>query len=138
MNDIYNIARYRFANAQLNWTAVPLRMLAFSGTLDFDPTDDAVSDITARGLSALVMESQVVNHQSVSLEGYLQSDAIVIPSVPVGAEITSFVMILKTADVPSSIPLLFFDTALNLPFIPNGLDMVVQPDWFDQRGWARV
>ena len=33
---------------------------------------------------------------------------------------------------------LYIDEALDLPFIPNGLDMVVQPDWLDQRGWWKA
>ena len=32
---------------------------------------------------------------------------------------------------------LFIDEAVELPFAPNGLDMVVTPDWSKNRGWWR-
>lgn len=137
-NDIYDIARYRFATAQLNWTTVPLRLLAFSGTPDFNPDDTSVNNITDRAEMVFVKESQAVVHATVSQDGYLQTDQIVIPVAPVGVEITSFVFVVRAASVPTSVPLLFFDDALNLPFTANGLDIVVTPDWLQQRGWGRV
>ena len=29
------------------------------------------------------------------------------------------------------------DEAFELPFVPNGLDLVIQPDWLSARGWFR-
>lgn len=92
----------------------------------------------ARALSVLVQESQAITGKAVTTDGYLQTSGVVFTSVPVVGSLTSFMMILRGADVPTSIPLLFIDTAVNLPFITNGLDVVVQPDWLQNRAWGRV
>ena len=64
---------------------------------------------------------------------------VVIPAVPIGAPLTHFIM--ATYGQPAwsdGVPLLYLDEVLNLPFEPNGLDVVVTPDWLQQRGWGRV
>ena len=38
----------------------------------------------------------------------------------------------------SSRLILFVDEAMELPFTPNGLDLLITPDWLAQRGWFRA
>jgi hypothetical protein len=33
---------------------------------------------------------------------------------------------------------LFIDDAEGLPFTPNGLDVLIEPDWLLERGWAKA
>ena len=70
---------------------------------------------------------------TVSSEGYLQTTNVVFEEVPIGFPITHFVMTLS-----AQVPLLFVDEALNLPAEPNGLDIIVTPDWLARRGWGRL
>lgn len=137
-NSIYDGARYRFATGQLDWRAANLRLLAMQGTPNFVAADATVQALITRAISTVFATSQVIPNKSVSSDGYLISDSALFPTPAVSTPITSFIMVLYGVDVPTSIPLLFIDTALNLPFTPNGLDVVVQPDWMQHRAWGRV
>ena len=73
-----------------------------------------------------------ITSQTVAPDGTAQTNQVIIPGVPIGAPITFFTM----SDADQLI--LFIDEAVELPFVPNGLDMVVQPDWLEQRGWWKA
>lgn len=133
MNTIYDIARNRFALAMINWSDAPLFLLAYSGEPEFVPDDETISEITARGNTLLLSTSQPITNRSVSLQGYLQTGNVVFEEVAIGFPITHFLMTLSGVT-----PLLYIDDAMNLPFEPNGLDVVVTPDWLERRGWGRL
>lgn len=136
VNDIYDATRFALLTAQLNWSATGLTLSAWSGTPDFDPTDTKISDIKARGGVELASSSPVLG-VAVSLDGTAQTGPIVLPAVPIGPDVTWFTMAKTNATHDFSELLLFIDDAENLPFVPNGLDMLVQPDWALGRGWFR-
>jgi hypothetical protein len=132
-NTIYNTARQRFGLGLIDWSTVPLVLLAYSGEPVFYEDDPTIATIDNRGETLLIAESQVVLEQSVSAEGYLQTGNVVFVEVPIGPPITHFIMSLN-----AGVPLLYIDQAYDLPFTPDGLDVVVTPDWLDERGWGRL
>jgi hypothetical protein len=131
MNTIYDAARYRLMTAGFNWTTADLLLTAWSGALVFDPGDEMLSDVVARGAVPRGV-SDPITSQTVAPDGTAQTNQVVIPNVTIGAPISFFTM----SDGDELV--LFIDEAIELPFIPNGLDMVVQPDWLSQRGWWKA
>ena len=139
VNTIYDIARMQFAKAQINWMTAPLRLLAYTGNPDFHPADTAISEITTRGNTLRISTSLDIVTQNVSTEGFLMTDNVVLPKVPIGYPVTHFIMVLMPGTDPEmAVPLLFIDDAEDLPFTPDGLDIVVTPDWLEHRGWGRL
>lgn len=132
MNQPYDIARYRFVTADFNWLTTDLRLTAWGGVPQFVATDTMVSDLTVRG-TPLLGTSQPITLKSVTSDGTVQTNQVLIPNVPIGPDVTHFTM----SDTSGRL-ILFVDQALDLPFTPTGLDMVVQPDWLEQRGWFRA
>jgi hypothetical protein len=130
-NAIYDVARYRLLTANLDWTALNLQLAALGGTPEFVPEDEEIIDITNRG-KPLLGVSMPIPIKSVAVNGTAQTGPVVIPTVPVGQNVTHFAM-----TEASGALILFIDEAIELPFVPNGLDMVIQPDWLQQRGWWR-
>ena len=137
-NTIYDIARMQFAKAQINWLTAPLTLLGYSGNPDFHPADDVISKITARGNTLRIAVSQDIVMQGVTVEGYLQTDNVLFPKVPIGYPLTHMIMVSMPALVEDAVPLLFIDEAEDLPFTPDGLDIVITPDWLEHRGWGRL
>jgi hypothetical protein len=138
LNTIYNEARRRLATAALNWPAIDLVLVAWTGTPTFYANDKIVSDVAAHG-AAPAAYSQTIVHKAVALDGTAQTDHVLLPMVPIGSTITYFTMCQRHPTVPEQSQLiLFIDDAENLPFEPNGLDIVVEPDWLENRGWFRA
>lgn len=137
MSGIYNRARYDLLAAQMNWLTISLKLTAWSGTPDFDPTDTSIAAIKARGAVERGV-SLPINATAVTIDGTAQTDSVLIPTVAIGPDVTWFTMSRKDAVVPdNSVPILFIDDADGLPFVANGLDMLIQPDWLAERGWWR-
>lgn len=136
-NAIYNVARYRFAIAAIDWRAANTLLVAWSGTPDFNPADGTVAAIKARGNTELG-RSLAITAKTVAAAGNLQTNNVVIPAIATGPTITWFTMCLEQIAADNAIPLLFVDDAENLPFVCNGIDVTVQPDWAESRGWGRL
>jgi len=132
MSEIYDIARRSLLIGALPWLTTDLVLSAFGGTPLFDPTHDSMADIIAIN-GAPLGTSLAVTGNGATADGVAQTDPIVIPAVPIGPDVTWFVL----AVGPSTMPVLFIDDAQELPFVPNGLDLVVSPDWAYQQGWFR-
>jgi hypothetical protein len=133
MNAPYDVARYRFVTAGLDWPTLDLRLTAWGGSPNFVATDTTISDITTRNVTTLLGTSQPITVTAVTADGTAQTNGVVIPNVPVGPDVTHFTM-----GEASGALILYVDDALNLPFSPNGLDMVIQPDFLAQRGWFKA
>lgn len=136
MNNIYDLARYQLLTADFDWDAIPLVLSAWTGTPTFVPTDETIADILGHGASE-VGHSMEITEQSVIPNGTAQTNRVLIPAVPVGPMVTWFTMSWKKSTHNQSQPILFIDTAEGLPFDPNGLDIAVEPDWLQSRGWFR-
>jgi hypothetical protein len=138
LNTIYNEARRRLATAALDWTTVDLVLVAWSGAPSFMANDKTVADVASHGAVPVAYSIQIVN-KAVSIDGTAQTDQVLLPKVPIGPAITHFTMCQRHATVPNmSQTILFIDDAEGLPFVPNGLDMVIEPDWLENRGWFRA
>jgi len=132
MNQPYDLTRRRFVTAALNWPSLDLRLTALGGIPQFVAADTQISDITSRGTAVLGASLPIIT-KTVTADGTVQTDAVVIPEVPIGPDVTHFVLIEASGTL-----ILYIDEAYVLPFVPNGLDIVVQPDWIEQRGWFRA
>jgi len=138
MSDIYDRVRYAMLTGAFDWTALGLRLAAWSGELDFAADDTDVDDIEARALATLLGFSLPVTGLTVTTDGRAQTDPIVIPGLTFGQELTFFTFVeYNEADEGASTLVLFIDDAFELPFATNGLDITVQPDWIEERGWWR-
>ena len=138
MNDIYDEARRRLATATLDWTAIDLMLTAWRGTPTFVPTDKTINDVIAHGNSTVAAYSLPIVTKDVAVDGTAQTDEVVLPDVAIGAPITHFTMCQRNVVPESGQLILFIDNAEGLPFIPNGLDMVIKPDWLQNKGWFRA
>ena len=136
MNTIYDAARVKLLSATLNWVASDLMLSAWSGTPSFIASEYQLADIIARGYTERG-SSMIVNNKGVSSDGTAQTDHILIPTVSIGPDITWFTMSVRKPTHNLSDLILYIDDAVELPFTPNGLDMVVSPDWLNNRGWFR-
>lgn len=138
MSDIYDRVRYAMLTGAFDWTALELRLVAWSGELDFDAGDTDVEDMATRALATPLGYSLPVTGLTVTTDGRAQTDPIVIPGLTFGQEITFFTFVeYNEADEDASTMVLFIDDAFELPFATNGLDITVQPDWIEERGWWR-
>lgn len=139
MSDIYNRVRYSMLTGNFDWPSLSaLRLVAWDGELDFDAEDLTVNDIITRGLATKLGFSLPVTGLAVTVDGRAQTDPIVIPDLVMGNQITFFTFVeLDGVDEDDSDLVLFVDDAFELPFSTNGLDVTVQPDWIQERGWWR-
>lgn len=137
-NRIYDLARYHLATGGLDWRAAELWLAAFSGPADFVKTDVSIAAIVARGIVLPQGNSLAVTGKVVLADGVVQTQPVVIPGASTisGETITQFVMAKGAPGSASSEPVLWLDDVYGLPFVANGLDIVVQPDWAQSRGWA--
>lgn len=136
MNSIYNLARRSMLTNQFDWATLNLVLYVFAGEPVFEPADASMADVVLHTPGAIDTSLPVLG-QAVTIEGVAQTGPIVVPDVPIGPDITFMVLAISTGVFGTSKPILFIDDAMGLPFVPNGLDMVVQPDWALGRGWFR-
>lgn len=135
-SEIYNIARFKMLTAAFNWVAFDLMLVALSGDPLFVETDATLTAVLSHGALDAGHSLTIVG-KNVLTNGTAQTGPVVIPGVVVGPPISHFVMFDKQVVVANSVPLLFTSDAEQLPFTPNGLDIVVQPDWLLERGWLK-
>jgi hypothetical protein len=128
VNTLYDIARRRMLSSQLDWSTLPVRMLAFTAQYDFDPTHQTVADLGV----ASVAESELFVGQHVTPSGFAASDNAWFQNVPLSPP---WLFLVIVDDANSLIA--FYDEGINLPRTPNGQDEVVIPDWLSERGWFR-
>jgi len=136
MNEIYDIQRYEQKTAGFDWTKIPLMLTAWSGTPVFKAYHKTISEIVAAGCTERG-SSLPITYQHVHNDGTAQTNQVLIPKVPIGAPITFFTMSKRTVPHQAAELILFLDDVYLLPFIANGLDLIVTPDWLQNRGWFR-
>ncbi len=135
-NQLYDDARFKLSTGSFDWRAIDLVLTAWAGTPDYAQTDRTLSDIVGRGGVALG-HSMPVTSKTVSSDGTVQTNQVIIPAVPIGQNVTWFTFAKRTATVNLSELIEFIDDVDGLPFVPNGLDMVINPDWVQDQGWWR-
>lgn len=133
-NQLYSADRVKFINGGFNWPSLPARLDAWRGSYVFDEAHASIADITAAG-GVQVVVGLALSGKIAKPGGYAASNPAILPTVPVGAPVT-FLVLMDTTGTP--VPIAYIDDAQGLPFTPNGLDQVVQPDWLQLRGWFRA
>lgn len=137
MNQSYNIARFLRATGGFDWNAFELALIAMRGVPTFVATDTTLALVLSHGHTQAGVSLAITGH-NVLTDGTMQTDPVVIPGITAGADVTCFVMVKQAVILNNSIPLEFIDDAVGLPFVPNGLNLAIQPDWLAQRGWLRA
>lgn len=137
MNQPYDIARYRAATGALNWPALDLRLVAFHGTPVFSAAAATIQQVIDLGGVVKAGHSLTALAKSVDSQGYCKTGPIVFDSTTAAVTLTMFVLAIHNATENLSIPLLYIDTGMNIPFDTDGLELVLQPDWAFERGWVR-
>jgi hypothetical protein len=136
MNKLYDAARQRMLLGTLDWTALDLVLVALSGTPVFNATDSTVNAVSAHGAVIAGYSASLAN-KSVTSTGYAKSGPAVVTALAVGPNVTHFVIAERQSPSGNSKPLYYIDDAHSLPYVPNGLDLIVQPDWLSEQGWFR-
>jgi len=136
-SELYNNAAREFALGQLIWPDTELVLVAWGFEPVFNPAHATIADLrTATGLTELGI-SLPITDSSVAVDGTCQTNQVVIPNIPIGPDVTWFTLCRARATIELAELILFVDEAIELPFVPNGLDLVIQPDWTLNRGWFR-
>ena len=135
-NSLYDIAASAMMGGTFNWLTADLMVVAWASPADFNPADRMLNDIKARGGFELGSSLPIVN-KTIGINGTGQTDAVLIPNIPIGQVVTWFTMCIREAVHDTSTLVLFLDEVDGLPFDPNGLDLTIQPDWLQNRGWFR-
>ena len=138
-NALYNIAGRKMLTGQFDWTAVDLMLVAWGGTATFTADDETIADVKAYpGVVELGYSLPIIG-KTVSSNAVAQSDNVLIPGIGVGSVVTWFTLCVRDATVHDNSELVFYlDDVEGLPFTGNGLDLPVQPDWAEQRGWFKL
>lgn len=132
MNSLYAKPRELMAKGLFNWPAIPVVLSAWNGPYVFDEGDVTAGDLVSHG-AIHVMDSLAITNAHVKPGGYCTSDPALLPLVPAGLD----VLFLTLANNTTSEVIAYLDEAIGMPFTPNGLDWLVQPDWLPLRGWFR-
>jgi hypothetical protein len=137
LNNIYDHARLLLLTGDLDWRVTDIVVTAWPGAAVFVPTDVTIADIKARGYAERG-SSLPITGMAASVDGTAETDAVVLPAVPIGPDITWFTLSRRNATPDFSELILYLDDMEGqLPFTANGLDVVLQPDWLEARGWFR-
>lgn len=137
MSAIYDYLANRLLNGAFDWSTATLQLIAWAGTPTFVAADDTIATFKTHGATERG-RSQPVLARSISVEGIAKSGPIVIPSVAVGSQVTHFTLTLQAPVLPDNGNMLtFIDDVLGLPYDADGTDLIVQPDWLQNRGWFR-
>jgi hypothetical protein len=138
MSNIYDISRVQLMAGLFDWRVADLILVAWDNVPIFNPIMQKITAIKTSGFNELGV-SLPITGLAIEAAGIAQSDAVVIPGVPVGPNVTWMTLCIRHPTVhDQSQLLLFIDDAVELPYVPNGLDIVVSPDWAYQRGWWKA
>lgn len=131
MNSLYAKPREQFAKAQFDWVTKVVHLFAWRGLYVFDESHVTAADVANAGGESVMAGPPLIG-QVVKPGGYCSSNPTVLPAVPVGLPVTFFTLLDGSSNL-----IAYIDEGIGLPFTPNGLDWLVQPDWLPLRGWFR-
>jgi hypothetical protein len=135
INALYDNARERLLNAQMNWPSLSLLMTAWGGNPEtsFNP-----SHTTQAALGTPIATSQAIVTPSVRAGGYAASSFANFLAIPMGTNV-QFVVLCEANATPANRKLIAYMADVNgLPFPPNGGDYLFKPDWLFSQGWFRA
>jgi hypothetical protein len=131
MNQLYARVREQMAKAQFNWVGLVVHPFIWRGPYVFSEAHVSATDVASAG-GAPVMAGAQLTGMLVKPGGYCTSYPALLPAVAVGAPVTFMTLVDGSQNL-----IAYIDEAVGLPFTPNGLDWLVQPDWLPRRGWFR-
>jgi hypothetical protein len=121
-NKLYPLARNSFANAGINWGSDTIKVAAIKSGYTFSNAHQFVTDLGAN----IVARSSALSSKT-SVGGILNAAQGVFAALT-GAQVL-FLVVFKDTGTDATSPLLYYiDTATNMPFTPNGIDVDVQWD----------
>lgn len=139
MNIVYDFARNRMLTGTLNWPSMVARMLVWGGSYTFVAGHTTVANVIAGAGGSPRAISLPATNKVATAAGYAKSDPILVQGLTPGPDITFYTLVEDIGgDVPTWRLIGYFDTGIDTPFSPNGLDWKIQPDWLAGRGWFRA
>ena len=137
MNRPYAHVREEMLNAVFNWPATDLELQCWTAGV-FDETQMYVSQLVAAG-GIPSAKSTAPIHTFVETGGYASSDGVLLPgaSFTVGERIVFMTLSDRTGALADPKLVLWVDDAEGFPFVADGLDVLITPDWVLHRGWWR-
>jgi hypothetical protein len=135
VNELYDDARERLLNAQLNWPTLSLRLLAFTGNPE---TSFNASHLIQSSIGTPYAVSQPIINPLTGVGGYARSSAARFIAVPIGSDVTFFALAEDNITPTSRRLIAYLADLTMLPFTPNGGDYLVKPDWLFGQGWFRA
>ena len=137
MNALYNTARERMVKGIFDWAHLDVVLTAWSGPYHYDETNRYSGDIVTRGgiSRAIALKNPTYG---VTQEGIVQTAPYVFTTISIGEPVIFFTMSLRSSQAGLDELVCYLDEGFNLPYEPNGLEVVVQPDWLHKRGWFRA
>jgi len=114
-------AREAFAEALIDWKSDTIKIIALTSAYSYNAAHVFVSSLTG-----IVARSAAISGKS-DTGGILKGDAALF-ALLTGSTVAKLYIVQDTGNDATSRLLYFIDTASNLPTIPNGLDVTVQPD----------
>lgn len=113
--------REAFAEGLIDWTSDDIKIIALTSAYSYNAAHVFVSS-----LSGIVARSANITGKS-DTGGVLKGDSALF-ALLTGSTIASMYIVKDTGNDATSRLLYFIDTGNNLPTIPDGLDLYVQPD----------
>jgi hypothetical protein len=121
-NRLYPLARQSFAEAEIDWTSNDIKVAAVTSGYTYSAAHQFVSDLGAN----IVARSANIGGKT-DASGVLKGDAALF-ALLTGSTVAYLVIFQDTGVDATSRLLYYIDTATNLPTIPNGIDVTIQPD----------
>src|SRR4029453_14022191 len=91
MSELYDQARHDVLVGALPWLTTDVLLHAFTGVPVFDPTHNTMAEVIAANSPALGT-SLPITGMGATADGVAQTDPAVIPDVPIGPNVTWFVL----------------------------------------------
>lgn len=121
-NSLYNKAREKFLNGDIDWTANDIKVALIDTdeySVDLD-TDEFLADISG---TAIVATSDNLANKTSTL-GVADADDVTLESVS-GAEAEALVIYVDSGSAATSALIAYIDSATGLPVTPNGGDIEI-------------
>jgi hypothetical protein len=138
MNNLYLNARYRMVTGDFDWRTLDVLLAAWSGPYMFDEGHRTNNDVVLAGGIPIAYAEPNASNTIHAQTAIVQTNPILFRQVPIGPPLVFLTQAIRGINELSSELIAYYDTGEGLPYAPNGLDVLVHPDWLNQRGWFRA
>jgi hypothetical protein len=117
-DQFYNLARYLFATAGINWLTDVIRVALIDTTrYTFDPTHQYLSAVSP---GAIIFTSTPLSSKTVSASGACSAANVVIDALTNANPVAAFLIYKDTGAAGTSPLIVFLQSYSNLPALPTG------------------